>query len=152
KNNLKVDDAIAAFLHASRLGIFVMAWNVLCPGCGGVLGEATSLKGVHEDVYACSLCAAGYEPTLDEMVEIVFTVSPRVRHIASHGPESLPPSEYSRQIFWGSGLDLPDEALDAQFEDATLDVLELPAGQRALLTALLPPGDAICFEPVTHSA
>src|SRR3954452_19839788 len=54
KRALKVDDALAAFLHASRLGLFEMAWNVLCPGCGGVFGEATSLKGVHEDVYSCS--------------------------------------------------------------------------------------------------
>jgi len=137
KNGLKVDDAIAAFLHGSRLGIFVMAWNVLCPGCGGVLGEATSLKGVHEDVYACSLCAAGYEPTLDEMVEIVFTISPRVRHIAGHDPESLSPPEYYRQVFWGSGVDLPVEGLEREFEDATLDILELPGGQKALLTVLL---------------
>src|SRR6186713_1751681 len=54
KHGFRPDDVIAAFLHAARLGIFEMAWNVLCPGCGGVLGEATSLKGVHEDVYACS--------------------------------------------------------------------------------------------------
>src|SRR5688572_29122961 len=56
KRGFRTDDVIAAFLHAARLGIFEMAWNVLCPGCGGVLGESTSLKGVHEDVYACSLC------------------------------------------------------------------------------------------------
>jgi class 3 adenylate cyclase len=148
----KTDDVIAAFLHGARLGIFEMAWNVLCPGCGGVLGEATSLKGVHEDVYACSLCASGYEPTLDEMVEIVFTVSPRVRRIASHDPNSLPPIEYYRQVFWGSGLDLPETGLEQKFEDATLDVLELPGGQKALLTVLLPEGDVVCFEPVTHAA
>ena len=36
--------------------------------------------------YSCALCAAGYEPTLDEMVEVTFTVSPRVRRIAAHDP------------------------------------------------------------------
>jgi len=29
---------IAAFLHASRIGLFELSWNVLCPGCGDVLG------------------------------------------------------------------------------------------------------------------
>jgi len=152
KHGFKVDDAIAAFLHASRLGIFEMSWNVLCPGCGGVLGEATNLKGVHEDIYTCTLCAAGYEPTLDEMVEIVFTVSARVRRIAAHDPDGLSPPEYYRQIFWGSGVDLPNDSLAAEFDDATLDILELPAGQKALLTVLLPEGQVMCFEPVTHGA
>lgn len=152
KRGLDEDDVIGAFLHASRLGIFEMSWNVLCPGCGGVLGANTSLKGVHEDVYTCSLCAAGYEPTLDEMVEVALTVSPRVRHIAAHDPHTLPPLEYYRQVFWSSGVDLPDEGLEAEFENATLDVLELPPGQKALLTVLLPEGEVVCFEPVTHTA
>ena len=28
---------IPAFLHAARLGLFDLSWNLLCPGCGGVL-------------------------------------------------------------------------------------------------------------------
>jgi class 3 adenylate cyclase len=146
------DAAIAAFLHASRLGIFEMSWNVLCPGCGGVLGANASLKGVHDDVYTCRLCAAGYEPTLDEMVEVAFTVSPRVRKIAAHDPNSLTPHEYYRQVFWSSGIDIPDEGIEAEMEEAALDILELPAGQKAFLTVLLPEGDIVLFEPVTHAA
>src|SRR5215207_798642 len=80
-NDLDEEHAIAAFLHAARLGIFDMSWNMLCPGCGGVLEAGTTLKSIKHDEYACALCAAGYEPTLDEMVEVVFTVSPRVRKI-----------------------------------------------------------------------
>src|SRR5258707_9604863 len=99
---------IAAFLHAARLGLFELSWNVLCPGCGGVLDATTSLKSVNRAEYACALCAAGYEPTLDEMVEVTFTVSSRVRRIAAHSPNDLPAGEYYRQIFWGSGIDLPD--------------------------------------------
>ena len=146
------DDAIAAFLHASRLGIFEMSWNVLCPGCGGVLGANTSLKGVHDDVYSCRLCAAGYEPSLDEMVEVAFTVSPRVRRIAAHDPNTLPPYEYYRQIFWSSGVDIPDEGIETEMQEAALDIVELPPGQKAFVTVLLPEGNIVCFEPVTHAA
>ena len=84
---------IAAFLHAARIGLFEMSWNVLCPGCGGVLGANASLKSVRSDEYHCALCAAGYEPTLDEMVEVTFTVSPRVRRVVAHNPHELPMSE-----------------------------------------------------------
>src|SRR3546814_20239942 len=89
RHELDQERAIAGFLHAARLGIFELSWNVLCPGCGGVLQSGTSLKTVDRSQFNCALCAAGYEPTLDAMVEVTFTVSPRVRHIPAHAPETL---------------------------------------------------------------
>src|SRR3990170_2307468 len=106
REGLDEEQAVAAFLHASRLGLFELSWNVLCPGCGGVLDANTSLKTVQAAEYTCALCAAGYEPTLDEMVEVTFTVTPRVSLIAAHNPHRLSPVEYFRQIYWGSGVDL----------------------------------------------
>ncbi|HYA73760.1 MAG TPA: DUF5939 domain-containing protein, partial [Roseiarcus sp.] len=79
KRGLDEEEAVAAFLHATQLGLFDQAWNVLCPGCGGVLESGATLKTVDRATYSCSLCAMGYEPTLDEMVEVTFTVSPNVR-------------------------------------------------------------------------
>ena len=45
----------------------------------------------------------GYEASVDEQVEVAFTVSPRVRRIAAHDPNSLPIWEYFKQVFWSSG-------------------------------------------------
>lgn len=143
---------IAAFLHAARLGLFELSWNVLCPGCGGVLDANTSLRTVQAEEYTCALCAAGYEPTLDEMVEVTFTVSPRLRLIAAHNPHQLPPVEYFRQIYWGSGVDLPEEGLEALVDAFMLEALELPAGEKAIISLQLPEGFVIAFEPVTHAA
>src|SRR5271169_3411032 len=142
--------AIAAFLHAARLGIFELSWNVLCPGCGGVLDTSATLKSVDQDEYACALCAAGYTPTLDEMVEVTFTVSRRVRRIAAHDPHELPLAEYFRQIFWGSGIDPPDD-LEQLIEEITLDAVELPPGEKALLSLQLPAEFVIVMDPVTHA-
>jgi uncharacterized protein DUF5939 len=89
KTGIDEERVIAAFLHAARIGLFELSWNVLCPGCGGVLDAGTTLKSVDQHEYNCGLCAAGYQPTLDEMVEVTFTVSPRVRRIAAHDPDSL---------------------------------------------------------------
>src|SRR5215470_1550900 len=44
RTGLDEERVIAAFLHAARLGIFELSWNVLCPGCGGVLDSTTTLK------------------------------------------------------------------------------------------------------------
>src|SRR3954467_6771385 len=93
RTGLDEERVISGFLHASRLGLFELTWNVLCPGCGGVLDAGATLKRLKSDAYNCSLCAAGYEPTLDEMVEVTFTVSPRVRRIEAHEPDRLPLAE-----------------------------------------------------------
>jgi class 3 adenylate cyclase len=151
KNGLDEERTLAAFLHAARLGLYELSWNVICPGCGGVLEAGATLKTVNHDEYACTLCAAGYKPTLDEMVEVTFTVSPRVRHIAGHNPDTLPEVEYYRQIFWGSGIDLPDTLGDS-LADFTIDSIELPPGEKAVLSVQLPNDFVIAFDPVTHGA
>jgi class 3 adenylate cyclase len=150
RNGLGEDQTIAAFLHASRLGIFDMAWNVLCPGCGGVLSSNGSLKTMDRAQYNCALCATDYEATLDDVVEVTFTVDPRVRKIAGHDPQSLPLVDYFRQIFWGSGFDIPED-VERRLDDVLLDSMELPAGERATMSFQLPAAFVIVFDPVTHS-
>jgi class 3 adenylate cyclase len=152
KTGLNEERVIAAFLHSARLGLFELSWNVLCPGCGGVLDAGESLKSVNQSEYACALCAAGYEPTLAEMVEVTFTVTPRVRRIAAHSPHDLPPLEYCRQIFWSSGIDLPDDAFKKAIGEVTLELVELPPGKKAVLSVTLPAEFVIVFDPVTHMA
>ena len=152
KHGLDEEKTIAAFLHSARLGIFELSWNVLCPGCGGVLDAGASLKSVNRAEYACALCACGYEPTLDEMVEVTFTVSERVRRIAAHEPNRLPPAEYYRQMFWSSGIDLSEERFEHWINEVSLEMIELPPGEKALLSLTLPAEFVIVFDPVTHTA
>src|SRR5664279_5106863 len=95
RTGLDEERVISGFLHASRLGLFDLTWNVLCPGCGGVLDAHSTLKSLRPEDYHCGLCACGYEASVDEQVEVAFTVSPRVRRIAAHDPNTLPLWEYS---------------------------------------------------------
>src|SRR5437773_4772449 len=149
-HKLDEEDVIAAFLHAARLGIFDMSWNILCPRCGGVLDSGATLKTVQAE-YRCVLCAIGCEPTLDEMVEVTFTISLRVRKIAAHDPGTLSWIEYYRQIFWSSGVDLPDdETLEKWVKETTLDSRELSPGEKVVLFLQLPQGEVDLFDPVLH--
>src|SRR4029450_10786178 len=151
KHKLDKDDAIAAFLHGARLGLFDISWNILCPPCRGAPASGATLKTVRQAEYTCVLCAEDCEPTLDEIVEVTFTISPRVRRIAAHDPETLPFIEYYRQVFWSSGVDLPDdEALAKWFKETTLDAVELSAGEKEVLSLQLPEGYVIVFDPVLH--
>jgi hypothetical protein len=97
------------------------------------------------------MCATGYQPTLDEMVEVTFTVSRRVRRIAAHDPFELSFAEYFRQVFWGSGFDVPGD-FEQVIEEITLDAIELPPGEKALLSLQLPAEFVIVMDPVTHGA
>ena len=152
ERGLNAEKAIGGFLHAARLGLFDLSWNVLCPGCGGVLDATHTLKAVRKQAYDCALCATGYEPTLDEMVEVAFTVNPRIRRIAAHDPDSLPVWEYFRQIFWSSGIALPEAGFEELMESFTLDSIELSAGEKAQISLQMPEQFLIVFEPVTHAA
>jgi class 3 adenylate cyclase len=152
RTGLDEERVISGFLHASRLGLFDLTWNVLCPGCGGVLDAHSTLKSLRHDDYHCGLCACGYEASVDEQVEVAFTVSPRIRRIAAHDPNTLPIWEYFKQIFWSSGVDLNKESFASLTDEVVLEALELPAGEKAVLSLQLPSEFIIVFEPVTHTA
>ena len=150
---LPENDALDLFLHAARLGLFDLSWNLLCPGCGGVIESGDSLKTVDRSHYNCSLCAAAYETTLDELVEVSFTVSPTLRRIAAHDPASLPLWQYYRQMYFSNCLMMPTGAeWDALAGELTLEREELKAGERIILATTLPAQFLILFEPVTHAA
>ena len=123
----------------------------MCPSCAGVLSANKSLKTLDRAQYHCAFCAAGYETTLDNLVEVTFTVSPRVRKIAAHSPDELSAAEYYRQIFWSSAIDLPAD-LEKLLREVTLESVDLPPGERAILSLQLPEGTLIVFDPVTHKA
>src|ERR1043166_6942562 len=151
QHQLDEDDVIAAFLHGARLGIFDMSWNILCPACGGVLDSGATLKTVKQAEYRCVLCAAGCEPTLDDIVEVTFTISPRVRKIAAHDQETFSWTEYYRQIFLSSCVDLPDdETFEKWVKETTLSARELAAGEKVVLQLQLPEGVVDVFDPVVN--
>src|SRR6202158_5597462 len=151
REGLDEERVIAALLHAVGLGMFEMTWSVMCPSCGGVLSANKSLKTLDRAQYNCAFCAAGYETTLDNLVEVTFTVSPRLREIAAHSPDELSAAEYYRQIFWSSAIDLPAD-LEKLLREIPLESVDLPPGERAILSLQLPKGSLIVFDPVTHTA
>jgi class 3 adenylate cyclase len=149
--HLDEEKLIAALLHAAKVGIFDMSWNVLCPDCGSVLDRNTSLRTIRSEDYFCANCAEGYEPTLDDRVEVTFTVSSRVRPVTAHDPERLSPLEYFRQITIGSHLVVPPD-YESFFEEVTLEALELPSGERAIMSLQMNEGLYIVEDLVTHTA
>ncbi len=151
REGLDEERVIAALLNGVGLGMLEMTWSVMCPSCAGVLSANKSLKTLDRTQYKCAFCAAGYETTLDNLVEVTFTVSPRLRKIAAHNPDELSAAEYYRQVFWSSAIDLPGDP-ETLLRDVTLEIVDLPAGERAILSLHVPAGTVIVFDAVTHTA
>ncbi|MBR0775990.1 adenylate/guanylate cyclase domain-containing protein [Bradyrhizobium diazoefficiens] len=145
------EQVIGGLLHAVGLGILEMTWSVVCPSCAGVLSANKSLKTVNSTHYHCAFCSLVSETTLDNLVEVTFTVSPRVRKIAAHDAGTLPFAEYHRQMFFSSAIDLPAD-IDGLLREVTLETVDLPPGERAILSLQVPAGMLIVFDPVTHTA
>ena len=125
---------------------------MLCPGCRGVLDAHGTLKSLRDEDYHCGLCGSGYAASVDDQVEVAFTVSPRARRIAAHDPNALPIWDYFKQIFWSSGVDFDAASFATLADEIVLDAREVPAFRMAELTLQLPAQFMIVFEPVTHAA
>ena len=75
ERGLNEEAVIGALVHAARLGLFDMSWNMLCPGCGGVLESAAALKNLNSrtTISAVRFCAQDITNRLDQLVEVTFT-------------------------------------------------------------------------------
>lgn len=86
-------ETIDLFLHAAALGLFEMNWNLICPICSCVIDSFRALKNLNSHC-RCTICHVDLVAALDDMIAITFTVSPSIRRIAYHDPETLPAEDY----------------------------------------------------------
>ena len=150
QHHLDEERVIAAFLHAARLGIFELSWNVLCPGCGGVLEANTTLKSViPRSMSARVRCRLRTDAGRNRRGHVHG--HPARSQDRGHEPDELPFFEYFRQIFWASGVDLPDD-LESDCREADTRHAGIAVRRESAVVAALPAEFLIVMEPVTHAA
>lgn len=74
-------EAVDLFLYAVHHGLFEMDWNLVCPGCGGVIHSSHHLDKV-EARFHCDQCALENHTSMDDELHVSFSLSPKVREIA----------------------------------------------------------------------
>src|SRR5690349_19988925 len=74
------DEAVDLFLLASKVGLVLMTWCLLCPECGAAVQSFASLKSVCASFH-CALRTVLVVTSSDDYVHVLFTVSPNVRVI-----------------------------------------------------------------------
>jgi class 3 adenylate cyclase len=107
EKNISEQEAIDLFLYGSKVGLFDMNWQLLCPKCGDVV-ESFSKLGTLDTHYHCNLCQEDFEAVLDDYIEISFTIGRQIRELVFHNPESLSVEDYYFKYSFSDGTVFPD--------------------------------------------
>jgi hypothetical protein len=133
--------AIELFVHAAKVGLFEMDWQLLCAYCPQVAGSFRELERVHPR-FQCEFCNAINDVALDDYIQVTFTLSGKVRDIA----ESLSVENYYLRYHFAKGFKPPHgvtpEQVIAMLSQKFVDIeahqrctfdFELPAGRFEVL-------------------
>ena len=75
-------DVLSLFLHATRVGLVDLRWQINCPVCRVSAQVAESLKDVGSDVH-CGACDVSYGVDFGRYVEAVFQTNPQIRRVST---------------------------------------------------------------------
>jgi class 3 adenylate cyclase len=70
-----------------------MTWSLICPICSCVIDSFRALKNLRSHC-RCTHCHLDLVAALDDMIAVTFTVSPAIRRIAYHDPQTLSVDDY----------------------------------------------------------
>lgn len=77
-HNLLMRETLRVFLYATKVGIFNLNWNMMCPNCRVSKSEFGSLALV-TNRFHCDFCGIEYDANFDNYVELQFSVHPNIR-------------------------------------------------------------------------
>ncbi|MBA3452159.1 MAG: protein kinase [Deltaproteobacteria bacterium] len=85
---------IDAALHAAKLGVLGMVWDVICPSCRIPSSVVESLAKIEEHA-SCKTCNIGFDVDFSRAIELAFRAAPDVREIETRtfcmgGPANFP--------------------------------------------------------------
>lgn len=71
-------EVLRLFLYATKIGLFNLSWELICPNCRISKTNYETLKDV-SGRFHCDTCGVDYEANLDQYVELRFSVHPEIR-------------------------------------------------------------------------
>jgi class 3 adenylate cyclase len=93
-NGLGEQETVDAFLHATKAGFFTLQWDLMCPMCGASVRSHDDMKQLSSRFH-CGICAVDAEASMDDYVQVGFTVTPAAQPIRFHHPEKLSIEDYT---------------------------------------------------------
>ncbi len=81
KWGVKERDLLIACMYATRAGLLIISWDVICPHCRGTRLEIGTLYDIPSKAN-CDACEIEYENDSENSIEITFHVHPSIRNVA----------------------------------------------------------------------
>jgi class 3 adenylate cyclase len=111
-------------LHATRVGLLDLSWDVICPHCRGVRDETTQLGDLPGEGI-CDVCEIDFGTDIDNAVEITFHVHPSIRQVrkvyfCSAEPSTKLHIKVQRQVPPGEGAQLALSLAKGRYRMRTL--------------------------------
>ncbi len=81
QHSLNDNDSIDVFVHGTKIGLFDLSYNMLCPACHGIVHNYHSLGELENNSRYCALCDVNVPIDIDEQMEVSFTIHPSVKKL-----------------------------------------------------------------------
>ncbi len=79
---LDADQVVNACLEGTRLGVFNLLWDIMCPSCRIPADIQETLSAIKDHGY-CEACNLKYSVDLGESVELIFRIHPELREVTT---------------------------------------------------------------------
>ena len=123
-------------LQATRIGLFDLRWDLLCPLCRGAKESGSSLAEMKQGVH-CETCNIDFAVNFDRSVELAFRASPTIRKVEDRsfcvGGPQVTPHIVVQQLLQAS--DRRSVTLPLEAGRYRLRTLRLAGGQFLVATA-----------------
>lgn len=101
---------INLFIYGTKVGLFELDWNLICPLCGCVEHTYNSLNQIAMgDTFRCTLCDEDVETELDNYVEVSFNLHPNVQDLQI---DPFADRESYMRYFFSQNFIRPQQLLD----------------------------------------
>ena len=103
------DTVFSLCLHATRLGLLELTWDVMCPLCRGAKDRVASLASLRGRGH-CSSCNIQFDANFDRSVEVTFRPAQQIRELGMGtycvgGPRNTPHILVQRSLASGDGAE-----------------------------------------------
>ncbi|EMY61877.1 adenylate/guanylate cyclase domain-containing protein [Leptospira terpstrae] len=76
---LDENHSVDFFVHATKVGLFDFAYNLICPMCGGIVRSHHKLDEIQGNEFHCVSCNIVVPTLLDDQVEVAFQIHPSLQ-------------------------------------------------------------------------
>jgi class 3 adenylate cyclase len=141
-------EAVNLFLHAAHAGVVEFSWGVLCPACGSFITTDHALRALNEE-RVCAICDIPIPPSIDDNVEVAFSVAPSARAIRFNAPEKLDFVRDSLTLFFSPSV--ADATHLGRYLNNPVWFDTAPAGATVEVEKELAPGHYVLALPEYHA-